>query len=138
VIAPLVALFAAVFFGLQAPRAQRIIYDYDGLAAPTVAADGSSQPPEHPAAKRLERLKGQRRVLENADRIERACREHGIGREAFRRTFGLIPIPGLPDKLSQLHVNDILVLPEDGRTTDRGRIKELLRPILNDFLGATP
>lgn len=132
------AVFAVAVFGLQSPRAQRIILDYDGLAAPTLADDGSSPPRENPAAKRGARFDRQQRFLEGADRVERACREHGIGREAFRRTFGTIPIPDTPDVLSHLSVDDLLLFPEGGRMTDRARIKELLKPILEDFLGARP
>jgi hypothetical protein len=131
------AIFAAAIFGLQSPRAQRIIFDYDGLAAPTIAGDYSSPPRENPAANRAARFDRQQRFLEVADRVERACREHGIGREAFRRTFGTIPIPDA-SVLSRLSVDDLLIFPRDGGTMDRGRIKELLEPILKDLVGATP
>lgn len=131
------AIFAAAVFGLQSPRAQRIIFVYDGLAAPTVTVDNSS-PPEIPAANRAARYDRQQRFLETADRIERACRDHGIGREALRRTFGTIPIPDTPNVLSRLSVDDLLIFPRDERMTDRARIKELLEPILKDLVGATP
>jgi hypothetical protein len=131
-------IFTAAFFALQYPRAQRIILDYDGLAAPTIAADDSSPPSEDSAANRLERFERQQRFLAIADRVERVCREYGIGREAFRQTFGTIRIPDTPDVLANLGVDDLLIFPRDGRMTDRGRIKELLRPILDDGFGLDP
>lgn len=124
---------AAVLILLQWPRAQRVLFDYDGAAAP-VGGEGSGA--SRPAgavslADLTARAASQRKVLARLDRLEEFARAKGIGRSGLRRVLGRVMVPGMPDVVPDLDAVGLLRIPETGRLDDaddiRAAIDEIMR-----------
>ena len=105
---------------LQRPRANRVLFEYDGAAAPSggeLAAAGRSSGPAS-RADLATRARAQRRVLERLDRLEEIARSRGIGRSDLRRVLGKVIVPGMPGAVADL---DGLAAAEDSRGGNAGR-----------------
>jgi hypothetical protein len=100
--------FAATMLLLQTPRAQRVIFQYDGLSAPVRPDDGTTPDRLRTAADLAERARNQRRALAELDRLEQAARQDGARVEALRRDAGRVLVPGMPANLPNFHVADLI------------------------------
>jgi hypothetical protein len=107
-----VVLFIIVFVVLQTPRAQRVIFAYDGLSAEIVAGDTADPPRLRSRLDLAEEARRQRRVLAQLDGIEQTAREQGNGRSALRLSVGRIIVPGMPDNVAGLSALDLLDIPD--------------------------
>jgi hypothetical protein len=103
-----VAVFTAVVLWLQTPRAHRVIYQYDGAAAPIQPDDSTLRERIHTAADLAERARSQRRALAVLDRIEQAARQAGTHHKALRQAAGRASVPGMPGNLPDFHAPDLL------------------------------
>jgi hypothetical protein len=106
-----VVLFAAVMLALQAPRADRVIFEYDEMAAPL------GPPSLRPGATRTpgdlaSQAKVQRESLAALDRLEQWIRQGEIGRAATRQINNAF-VPGMPTHLLDFHPADLLDIPGD-------------------------
>lgn len=107
-----VALFAAVVLAVQAPRADRVIFEYDEMAAPigpAAAGAGVLRTPGDLAA----RARVQREALASLDRMEAAAQRGEIDRGAIRRSIDAVAIPGMPTHLLDFDPTDLLDIPRD-------------------------
>jgi hypothetical protein len=102
-----VVLIAAVMLVLQAPRVGRVIYLYDGLAAP-YGPDGPSGVRRRTHAELAERARAQRQALAALDRLEQTARKRGIGRAAISQEVSKVTVPGMPATLAGLSAMDLL------------------------------
>jgi hypothetical protein len=107
-----VVLFLIVLLLLQAPRAHRVIFAYDGLAAEIVTDDHPDQPRLRSRADLAEQAARQRRVLAQLDTIEQTARAQGIGRSAFRLSLGRTIVPGMPETVVGMSALDLLDIPD--------------------------
>jgi hypothetical protein len=107
-----VVLFAAVMLALQVPRVERVIFEYDGMAAP-VGSHSSRAVPQRTEADLAARAKAQRRALADLDRIERAARRGELGRAAVHQAIDRAHVPGMPTHLNDLAPRDLMDLPDD-------------------------
>jgi hypothetical protein len=105
-----VLLFAGVLLVLQSPRIERVIYQYDGLAAATVPSDPVQAPPRT-VADLTEQARSQRRALAELDRLEQAVHEGGLGRAAIRQAVRDVSVPGMPPGPADFRAEDLLDLP---------------------------
>jgi hypothetical protein len=101
-------LFAVVLLLLQAPRADRVIFQYDGLAAPIPPVAGTTPGRARTRADLAERARSQRRALAELDRLEQAARQAGARIEALQADADRASVPGLPADLPDLHASDLL------------------------------
>jgi hypothetical protein len=107
-----VALLAAVMLALQVPRVERVIFEYDGMAAPVVPrAPGvvAGQTPADLAARAL----AQRQALAGLDLIEGAARRGQIGRAGIARAIDRTSVPGMPARLPDFEPAALLDIPGD-------------------------
>jgi hypothetical protein len=107
-----VVLFVAVMLALQVPRAERVIFEYDGMAAP-VGPHSPGMVPQWTAANLAARAKAQRRALADLDRIERAVRRGELGRAGVHQAIDRVLVPGMPTHLTDLAPRDLMDLPDD-------------------------
>jgi hypothetical protein len=107
-----VVLFLIVLLLLQTPRAHRVIFAYDGLAAEIVTSDNPDRPRLRSRADLAEQATRQRRVLAQLDTIEQTAREQGIGRSALRLSLGRTIVPGMPETVAGLSALDLLDIPD--------------------------
>jgi hypothetical protein len=112
-----VAIIAAVMLALHGPRAERVIYRYDGAAAP-LRMDAPLVVPNRTAAELALQARNQRRALAALDRLERTAREQGASRPALRRALVGTTVPGMPDFLTELSVLELLDIPSAGSDSD--------------------
>jgi hypothetical protein len=101
-----VVLFAAVALALQMPRVERVIFEYDRLAAPVwpPPAEGSAR---RTPAELMAQAEAQRQALAALDRMEGAARLGKISRAAIAR----MPVPGMPTNLVGFDASALLELP---------------------------
>jgi hypothetical protein len=104
-------LFAAVLLLLQAPRADRVIFRYDGLSAPIPPVTGTTPGRVRTRADLAERARSQRRALAELDRIERAARQAGARGEALPAVADRPWVPGMPANLPDFRASDLLDWP---------------------------
>jgi hypothetical protein len=106
-----VVLFATVLLALHAPRADRVIFAYDEMAAPLSPGAEATRTPEDLAT----RAKVQGEALAALDRFEAAARRGEIGRGAIRRAVDAAAIPGMPTHLLDFDPTDLLDIPGGDR-----------------------
>lgn len=123
------ALFAAILFMMQAPRAQRVIFQYDGAASEVVA--GSSVAGPRTSAELADRARLQRAALAKLDQAERLARESRMSRGELLRSLNLIDIPGIPLRATDFDLADLLGLneAESGAASER---KPRIAPVGSD------
>ena len=107
-----VGLFAATMLSLQAPRADRLVFAYDGMAAfigpPTPGPVALRTPADLEAQART-----QRTALAELDRLEASARRGEINREAIRTAIRWHDIPGMPPHLPNFDPSEMLDIPAD-------------------------
>ena len=104
-------LFAAVLLLLQAPRADRVIFRYDGLSAPIPPVAGTTPGRVRTRADLAERARSQRRALAELDRLEQAARQAGARIEALPAVADRPWVPGMPANLPDFRASDLLDWP---------------------------
>jgi hypothetical protein len=105
-----VVLFAAAMLLLQLPRVDRVIFLYDGAAAP-FGSDAPIHVTRLTPANLAEKARAQRKALAELDRIEQAARERGTGRAAVRQAIRRVSVPGMPEPALDFDAVDLLDLP---------------------------
>jgi hypothetical protein len=93
---------------LQTPRAHRVIFQYDGLAARVRPEDGTTPDRLRTAADLAERARNQRRALAELDRLEESARQAGAQVETLRRDAGRVAVPGMPANLPDFRPADLI------------------------------
>jgi hypothetical protein len=106
-----VVVFVAALLMLQTPRVQRVIFQYDGLAASVQPADRSVRERLRTPDDLAEQARRQRQALTKLDRIERLARQGGLERTAFHQIMEHVAVPGVPENLPGFSVLDLLDLP---------------------------
>jgi hypothetical protein len=107
-----VVLFVALILALQAPRVERVIFEYAGMAAPATPHGGTTGMP-CTASDLADEARTQRQALAALDRLEGAARRGEIDRAAFRRAIEQISVPGMPASLPGFGPGELLDLPRD-------------------------
>ena len=107
-----VALFFTLLLVLQTPRAQRVIFAYDGLSAEIFTEEDQGRTHVRTRADLAEQAARQRHVLADLDKIERTAREQGINRAVLRQSLGRIIVPGMPETIAELSALDLLDIPD--------------------------
>jgi hypothetical protein len=105
-------LFSLLMFVLQAPRAERVIFEYDEMAAPVeprLPAVVVVRSPADLAA----RATLQRHALAALDRLEAAARRGEIDRAAIRQAIASTAVPGMPAPLPDFEPADLLDISGD-------------------------
>jgi hypothetical protein len=110
------ALLTAVMLLLQMPRAHRVIFQYDGAAAPMQPKDGEIRAWPRTRADLAEQVWHQRRALAALDRLDQAGPHGGIGRAELHRAAARASVPGMPEGLPGIDPRALLVIPP--RSTD--------------------
>jgi hypothetical protein len=105
-----VVLFALVLLALQTPRAHRVIFEYDQMAAP-VGPDSPRTVPRRTPADLAAQARDQRRALAALDRIERDARRGTMDRAEVRRAIERAAIPAMPSPQPDFDPADMLDLP---------------------------
>lgn len=106
-------LFILVFLALQAPRAARVVFEYDEMAAP-VDFDLSRLPIRHTAAELADQAHRQRQAFAELDRLERSARGGDARQKAeARRTLDPTAVPGMPVAMPGYDPADLLDLGVD-------------------------
>jgi hypothetical protein len=119
---------------LQSPRADRVLFDYDGAAAPVGGETAGAVHRTGPASQAdlIARATGQRQALERLDRLERIARRSGIGRSGLREVLGRFRVPGMPEFVAELDAISLLRIPERGTLDDPDTIRAVLSGVLED------
>jgi hypothetical protein len=107
-----VALLLTLLLVLQTPRAQRVVFAYDGLSAAIATVDAPDRPRPRSRADLAEEAARQRSVLVQLDGIEQTARKQGTGRSALRLALGRIIVPGMPQTVADLSALDLLDIPD--------------------------
>jgi hypothetical protein len=107
-----VVLLAAVLLALQAPRVERVIFEYDGMAAP-VGPHSPGVVAERTRAGLAARAGAQRQALARLDRIERAARRGEVDRAGIPRAIERASVPGMPARLPDFDPAALLDIPGD-------------------------
>ena len=131
----LVVGLATVLYLLQWPRANRVIFEYDGLSA--VIRASAEDRPSRPSSRAdlIARAEDQRRALARLDRFEEIARSRGIGRSALRKALGRVLVPGMDDRLTDVDSLDLLAIPDEGSLNDPEAIRAAVAGVLE---GVTP
>ncbi len=103
------ALFVLVVLALQMPRAARVVFEYDEMAAP-LDLDSPRRPVRHTAAELADQARAQRRVFAELDRLEHSARGDARRRAEARRSFEPAAVPGMPMALPGYEPADLLDL----------------------------
>ena len=104
-----VALFAGTILAIQVPRADRVVFEYDEMAAPIGPPSPGPVTPRTPADLAT-RAEEQRDALAALDRLENAVRRGDRDRSAIgqvNRTF----VPGMPTHLLDFQPVELLDIP---------------------------
>jgi hypothetical protein len=107
-----VALFAAIMLLMQVPRANRVIFQFDGAAAEISAGTGPTVP--HTRSELAERARGQRAALAELDHVERSARDPKADIDKLLQKAALLEIPGMRMDLKEFTTADLLDLSELG------------------------
>jgi hypothetical protein len=100
-----VVLFAALLLVMQAPRAARITFQYDGAASEVIP--GAAAGPRN-RAQLVERARRQRSALAELDKVERMARSTGETHGKPVDSHRLVEIPGMPAGIKDFDVADLL------------------------------
>src|SRR5262249_29349441 len=103
-----VLAFAAVVLALQTPRAQRVIFQYDGLSAPAQSDDRSGSGPLRTPSELAQQARSQRSALAQLDQLERTAPRRGQELTAWLDALHGISVPGMPETLTGIRVLDLL------------------------------
>ncbi|MHB1561205.1 MAG: hypothetical protein ACYC61_27480, partial [Isosphaeraceae bacterium] len=103
------ALFILVFLALQEPRAARVVFEYDEMAAP-LNLDSPRRPVRHTAAELFEQARAQRWALAELDRLEHSVRGDARRAAEVRRSFEPPAVPGMPMAMPGYAPADLLDL----------------------------
>jgi hypothetical protein len=106
-------LFAATMLVLQAPRADRVIFQYEGLSAKFGGGSYSRTPGDL-----AQQARAQRQALLELDRLERSARQRGLGRAGIRRDADRVMVPGMPVGFDGVGSTELLDVPDS--THDSG------------------
>jgi hypothetical protein len=106
-----VVLFAVAMLAVQSPRIDRVIYQYDGSAAP-FGPSGPIWATPRTAANMAAQARGQRSALVELDRIERTARESGMSRAMIRQAVSRVTVPGFPQVSRDFTAEALLNLPD--------------------------
>jgi hypothetical protein len=107
-----VAAFAGAMLLLQLPRAQRVIFLYDGMAAEMHLGEQQAPGTQLKLAVDLaERARLQRQALVALDQVERSAGEQGSDLLALQRALDQVAVPGMPAHLPGLKTSDLLDVP---------------------------
>jgi hypothetical protein len=98
-----VGVFAGAMLVLQVPRVGRVIFEYDGLAAPGPISGRPRTP-----AELTEQAREQRRALAELDRLEQRARQNRSDLAAIRSEVSRICVPGMPGNLHGSSAIDLL------------------------------
>jgi hypothetical protein len=128
-----VVCLAVVLLLLQWPRAHRVLFDYDGAAAPIGGAAAESARRNGPTSPvdLAARARSQRRALAQLDRLEEIARSRGIGRSGLRKVLRRVAVPGMPETVEGLDAFELLRIPEAGTQND----PEIIRAAVAGVLG---
>jgi hypothetical protein len=127
-----VAGLTTVLLLLQMPRANRVIFDFDGAAAAIPVGESESPPRPASWADLVERARKQQRALARLDRVEKIARERETSRSGLREAIGRLSVPGLPVGLTDMDAIDLLSLPESGSLTHPEAIRAAVTAALSD------
>ena len=105
-----VVLFAGAMLALQAPRADRVVFEYDEMAAPLGPPSPRSGAVRTPGDLATQ-AKAQRESLAALDRLESAVRRGEIARAAIRRAIERANVPGMPTHLLDFDPAELLDVP---------------------------
>jgi hypothetical protein len=105
-----VLLLVAILVILQTPRAQRVAFEYDGLAAELDAASRPRQRHVLTPDELVQEAGRQRRALSALDGVGIKFQRREIGRSEVERLIETIEVPGMPMGLEGLSVSDLLDL----------------------------
>ena len=106
---------------LQAPRADRVIFEYDEMAAPLGDRLAEVRRRSRTPADLAAQARAQRQALAELDRLEQAARRGEIDRAAIRRAIERAAVPGMPTPLPDFDPADLLDLPADSTRPSRPR-----------------
>jgi hypothetical protein len=112
-----VVLFAAMMLLLQSPRVDRVIFLYDGAAAPLGPGAPIVVTPVTPEDLAT-RARAQRQAFAALDRIERSARERGTGPAEVRQAIGEVSVPGMPEPALEFDAVELLDLPASSTGPD--------------------
>lgn len=107
-----VVLFVGGFLVLQIPRANRVLYEYDGMASKIEAGEDAPAQAPRGRADLVRRSNQQRAELGRLDRLERVCRKHQVSREMLRTALGRPLVPGMPPGIINVDAFDLLDIPD--------------------------
>jgi hypothetical protein len=111
----LAAGFAGVVLLLQSPRAERVIFLYDGMATEVRLLDQPAGPRVRSPGDLASRGGRQRQALASLDQLEQEARASGLDRATLRRVRRVPEVPGMPDSLPDLNALDLLNLAPEPR-----------------------
>jgi hypothetical protein len=121
----------AIMLTLHAPRAARIRVEGRGLGP-----EPSDFTLRDAKTRALMMAHQQRDALARLDRVESTALRLGIGREAIRRAFGRVEVPGWPEQVKEWDAIDLLRLPQKGLENDLGRVRAAIEPFLGPSRGS--
>ena len=104
-----VALFAGTLLAIQVPRADRVVFEYDEMAAPIGPPTPGPATPRTPADLTT-RAEDQREALAALDRFESVVRR-GDMEPAAARQVNQTFVPGMPTHLLDFHPVELLDIP---------------------------
>ncbi len=103
-----VALFAAIMFLMQAPRAERVTFQYDGAASEIFSGARATAP--RTKADLAKRARRQRKALAELDKVERMARESGTDGAKLLESRSFLEVPGMPTTVKDFGVAELLDL----------------------------
>jgi hypothetical protein len=107
-----VAICAGTMLLLQSPRAQRVIFLYDGMAAEMTLPDRENGSRARLPSDLAERARRQRQSLAELDSFEQRARADGLDRASVAQAIRLPVVLGMPEHLPDLRTADLLELPD--------------------------
>jgi hypothetical protein len=122
-----VGLFAAAFLILQIPRANRVIYEYDGMASKIENKTESRDSFPRNRNDLARRSIRQRKALARLDRLEKIAQDENIGRGTLRQVLGRHLILGMPSNLPDLDAFDLLQISAQGQGGSLRSIQALVQ-----------
>jgi hypothetical protein len=97
---------------LQVPRADRVLFEYDEMAAPMLTLPSPKAEATRTPEDFATRARVQRAALAAIDRLEPAARRGELGRAAIRRAVDGAAIPGMPTHLLDFDPSEMVEIRE--------------------------